>query len=349
MKPFYEETGVPAIYAPIFALRTSAHRALIIEPWPRLLAELLVKLGEENRQGGRHAQAIFYYEAAGHLGGVMLREADSLRDGLDATAIIAVVSGPFIISESERRAIESLPISVGEKHERIREARGRNFRAYLVAHGRPDLAQAYARDSAHARRSRADTRKASRNSFAQMQALASRKFLRVLVAWFHASCVLTLLLVVGLLSFVLRWWKEKQPGPPWRWWEWAALVIVAFVLAHLVTFLIYARVPEVERLEIFEPAFYLGLASAAPLLIVVPIVGGLLKRRRQPPEARLGRARACLASFRTLLLPTFAVLLAVALALSIPAETTLQKWAAEQKKIVQQGEVKYWRIGVPQH
>jgi hypothetical protein len=58
----------------------------------------------------------------------------------------------------------------------------------------------------------------------------------------------------------------------------------------------------------------------------------------------MGKFQAILASYRILLPPTFAVLLLMTLIFTIPAQLRLQRWANEQKKIIQVGEVKYWGI-----
>ena len=338
-----EESGVPAVFAPIHAQSLAEESSL----YARLLslAQLLEGLGEKNRQAARHGKAILYYQSGVHLGEVMLYGSDSIIEGLTGSVILSITAYRFI-SEKEEDQISRLHLPRKGRIARTKEITGRNFGSYLSAQGASYAANAYARGVAQAENFDADSRNYVKRGMGQvLQAFASPQVLRAATAWLQTGYLLTLLILAGLVSLALRWWREEKPAPTWQWREWGALTVIGFGPGLAVNLSICSSEPgETSNLGTF--VFAIVAAAVALLLpLVVPAVGGLLKRRRQPPDARLGKFRACLASFRTLLPPTFALLLAVAVILTIPAQLRLQQWAQEEKKIIQQGEVQYWKIG----
>jgi tetratricopeptide (TPR) repeat protein len=362
---FYEESGVPIVF--LRGRSSDAEFTALSEAKMRLaaLARMLSGLAEESRQAGQHEEAIFYLEAEIYLAHLMLEKSDYALDGLFAKAILAVTS-MYFISEAEREEIRNLGISRKEMVERLEDVPAENLRTYLAEHGRSDLAHDFESDLVQAKAARALSRHMTDEMIREFERIfSSPRVVRAALAWGQAAYVLVLLIMAGLISVLLRTWKEKRTPPRWRWWEWSVLVLFALVpgylfqfYRHLHLFFDIYKTLEIARgtrergdvwtLEAnFNTPVIILISAGALLLLVVPIVGGLLKRRRQQPEERLGKFRACLASFRTLLPPTFAVLLAAALILTIPAQLKMQRWADEQKKIIQQGEVEYWKIGRP--
>ncbi len=349
----YEQGGALHTLVPLYAGKRDVADWMPIRDQVETLTRFLGALVEKNLRTRNHRQVIFYLEAITHLGSVLLRDAQSTRDGSYALLILEEASFPFISKPDWQSIDRNFPYGE-ERISQIRKIGDGSLRAYLVGHGRPDLADAYGHDLARALAFDADYEgRFRRLAYGEDEVLFSPWLRHLSLAWEQSIYALILLAIVELLSHLAGPQREKEPEASSPWWQWALLMIAAFAPAHLfapfVGYAIYDGggpwpAPWREQWYLFRGVFWVSRATFL-LILIVPIVGALLKRRRQPPEARLGKVRACLASFRTLLPPTVAVLLVAALALSIPAQITLQKWAAEEKKIIQQGEVRYWKIG----
>ncbi|NIM07247.1 MAG: hypothetical protein GTN65_16905 [Armatimonadetes bacterium] len=344
-----EESGAPPVHLPMAVLAREPLQWMSTLARKRPLARLLAGLEEKSRRTGDHERAVFYFESGAHLARVMLDGAESFSDGFVAIVVLQIISGPFI-SQSEKEALKSLNLPAEQETERRREIRARNLCSYLVAQGREDLADAYTLDFERGRRFMDDAKAMIRNEMPRLvAAYASRNMLFAAASWLLLLYVFALLIITGFLSLISRSWKKQGTAPLWQWWEWAVLMAIAFVSTCAGGFSVFPTYQEeLMTWHYLELVVILAgsIAISTPLLlIVVPIVGGLRKRRRQPTEERLGRFQACLASFRALLPATFALLLVVALALTIPAQLRIQRWVEVEKKIIQQGEVEYWNIG----
>jgi hypothetical protein len=184
-----------------------------------------------------------------------------------------------------------------------------------------------------------------------MEAAGSRSMISFYVGLFHLGYVLTLLLSVGFLSLAYRSWRCKGTAPSWRLREWFVMIVLLCAPSYIAAYYGSLLMPfENETIRktigpwktvpfvVFAIAALIGIL----LTLLIPVIGSIRKRHRQSPEIRLNKFQAILASFRILLPPTFAVLLLVALALTISAQLKIQRWADEEKKIIQMGEINYW-------
>ncbi|NIM04670.1 MAG: tetratricopeptide repeat protein [Armatimonadetes bacterium] len=351
MLTLHEESGVPGVFLSLSVLNVDTRQRIPLFSKSRSIARLLTGLGEKSRAAGDHERAVFYYECSTHLGRVILDGAEFSYDGLVASSIFAITGGPFI-SKAEAEALKSFHLpKEQERYWRI-ETYSRNFRAYLVAWGREDLSDAYTRDSERTRRFKEDAVAVSRRMMPRIHgALGSRSMQFAAMSWLLLLYVFALLIITGFLSLISRSWKKQGTAPLWHRWEWAVLMAAAFAPIYVVGILFFSTdegqliSPTSQGYEVISAVAAIIAIGAPLLLIVIPIVGGLRKRRRQPAEERLDRLQACLASFRALLPATFALLLLVSLALTIPGQLRIQRWVEVEKKIIQQGEVEYWNIG----
>ena len=71
----------------------------------------------------------------------------------------------------------------------------------------------------------------------------------------------------------------------------------------------------------------------------------LLKRARQAPTQRLGKARTYLATLRVLVPVTFAALFLLSVISLWPARQSVKPWRDQTRAEIQQGEVRYRGIG----
>jgi hypothetical protein len=125
------------------------------------------------------------------------------------------------------------------------------------------------------------------------------------------------------------------------------IFLLALAPAHIYALFLGPHNPEeLEMFEVFNPALGM-LIITLPLLLLLPLIIALLKRRHQPKEVRLGKIRAILASWRILFPPLVAALLILSLGFTIPAQQMLRKWLKTEREIIRQGEVNYWQIGRP--
>jgi hypothetical protein len=311
------------------------------------LLRLLTAFAEKERRAGQTEKAIFRYEQAMQLSE---RMAADVHTSFECTTLVQEVSSISIhfVTPAESAPVRKLRANSPERKrqvEQLRELGTRKFIAYLTAAGRQDLAQRYMHDLQHAQELGTKANKEIyagsvkfHNSFVS-PALVLTFADGVLIAW-----VIGLLIVIGIVSLLARAWAAAGTAPFWHWWEWAVMLLFCFIPIGLVFAAMIdhdntnGRIVSSHNLL----ALALGLLEAGLLLIILPLVIALLKRRRQPVEIRMGKFQAILASYRTLLPPTFALLLLLALALAIPAQLRLQSWTKQQKQIIQVGEVQYW-------
>jgi tetratricopeptide (TPR) repeat protein len=317
----------------------------------RYLTRALVYLAEKNRMEGNRDRALFYYQSSLNLGHVMSVGADNLLDGITANSITFLTSGNFI-DKAEKQHIQQLKISREQKAQRMQDIRSRNFQAYLASLGQSKLGQIYAGDVANAQQlKKKSTASLNEDMKLLMEAAGSRSMISFYVGLFHLGYVLTLLLSVGFLSLAYRSWRCKGTAPSWRLREWFVMIVLLCAPSYIAAYYGSLLMPfENETIRktigpwktvpfvVFAIAALIGIL----LTLLIPVIGSIRKRHRQSPEIRLNKFQAILASFRILLPPTFAVLLLVALALTISAQLKIQRWADEEKKIIQMGEINYW-------
>jgi hypothetical protein len=345
---FYQAKGYAPLVAVNYAHYAEPSTFLHSEPRLRAFARLLTGLGKENLQKGSAAKAAFYLESGAHLGGVYLQHADSLIDGLVAVAILHITSGPFA-DEKAKQQIEALTtLTKQQKLERLSALRAGNFETFLTTNDRPAAAARCKSELSLGQHFRAQVReKLDRETNLAEKAITSHWLAQAVLWWQQSFFSLLILLAIVFLSLVSLAWREKFPPPAWRWWEGAIIFLLALAPAHIYALFLGPHNPkEFELFGVFNPAL-LTIRITLPLLVLLPLIGALLKRRRQPAEARLGKIRAVLTSWRILLPPMVALLLLLSVIFTIPAQLVLGKWIKTEREIIRQGEVKYWQIGRP--
>jgi hypothetical protein len=329
--------------------QTAGYYARLFSTQARLrdLTRLLSKLTGSDRTAGKHGQAIFYLEASTHLGELMLEHADSMIDLLVAKALLATIGGSFI-SQEEKDAIRSLAISAPEKTNREIMLEEERLTAYLDAQGQAILAKRYLAAMTTAAELDSKARATIDTSMSRFGELwESRWLAHTVLIWWQALIAGAMLLLVGLLSLLLRYWREKGAAPIWRWWDWLALMLFLLLPTHYQAFRTHGTLVGEDLYNAVSSATFLimGVSFAVWLLLVVIVA--LVKRARQPKELRQGKLRAGLASLRIMLLPTTAALLLGVLLISIPAQISYRRYVAQQNGLFQKGEVQYWGIGLP--
>jgi hypothetical protein len=317
----------------------------------RELARMLSGLAEAKRAAGDNAKAISYYAAGIHSAENAQQKANSFIGAMVARSALYTINNRFISREAEED-IQKQDISSEAKLEKKRSLRNRNFEAYLVANGQQALARRFAADLSEADRIfKMIKGRASLYISLLFKPFDSALLVAALLLWRQTIYVLGFALVIGGLSLAARAWKEKGQAPVWHWWEWALLLLLAVGAIQAFGLIYYHH--HQEFIDLYRILRTLKFAYridrfALLLLLVVPIAGALWKRRRQAPEVRLGKMRACLASFRTLLLPTIAVMLLGVVILGSIEQVRLKRWEAAERQILKVGEVQYWKIGLPE-
>ncbi len=95
---------------------------------------------------------------------------------------------------------------------------------------------------------------------------------------------------------------------------------------------------------IHMPAAIFGLSLTIVAWLLVVLVVTLLKRARQAPTQRLGKARIYLATLRMLVPVTVAVLFLLSVISLWPARQSIKPWRDQTRAQIQQGEVQYWGL-----
>lgn len=352
----YQESGVSPLFIAVSTRHVLANGNFQVVWRMRSLVRFLSGEGEKERQAGCDAPALFYYRAGVHLGDLYLRGGNDFADSHNGYILLHLVIEHFI-SPVEMARIKQQPVAREVVNDQLAAARARHFDEYLRAHGAADLAQVYQRDLSTAR----GFETVMRNVQMHRTVHYVNPFESLLVnwsslTWMQAAFILALLLLTGLVSagmFVFK--RRPAPAGGWRWWQWLLLVVFACLPSQIMisTYAIFekvlTRVPVNPEVWLLRDYFTFASLATPLLFIVVPIVGGLRQRRRLPQETRPGRLQAVLASFWTLLPPSFAVLLITALALTIPAQRQIRDWVKQEKRLIQQGEMQYWKINLPPH
>jgi hypothetical protein len=348
----YQASQVPDFYQPFVV--PSVGPGVTGKVYYRIdfLGQMLVGLEMQQLAAGRTNNASFYIQSLLHLGGIILQGADATEEVNIGAKFIALPVVPFVSKEKRNQLLEHF-FSPAEK-EIVQIKDDAAFRAFLAAQKRQDLTWLYDGQRQGIEDFRKASSKAGKESFSGMaKAFTASVVLLSVVSLLQAGFVL--LLYVLALVFSLLLWGGRGPGkaPVWRWWEWLLLMIFSFGPAYLAvtltlpqgekTFLILIR----NQMTAQQLLALQAGAFALLLPFLVPLIGGLLKR---PPSERerIGKFHSCLSSWRTLLLPTFALLLVAALGFGYLAHRHLQPWVAKQNQIMQKGVVSYYKLIPPQ-
>jgi hypothetical protein len=347
----------------IFNESTSAqipglHEVAIIAGTDELLApeyvEALVKLlagrAQSARVAARHAEALFFCRAILHLAQIELHGATGLTDAVVVRSNVRLLAKTFV-TDIDRRALQAQHVEKREMATRLDKLGAARLESYLLFQKQPDLAKQSKQLPTEARNLVSVILRANRQN-KQLDSFMSEGGFGIAVLLFTlAACALAMLLLTGIASLAARSWRTEGTAPVWFFGQWLVFGLVsllAFPLALLILGILERKYLSagswfvaMQTAMIVVPI--LGALLVPVLLFVVPIVGALRKRRRQPMEIRMGRFQAILASYRILLPPTFALLLLVAIIWAIPAGVALQRAAAQQKQIIQVGELAYWK------
>jgi len=164
--------------------------------------------------------------------------------------------------------------------------------------------------------------------------------------WLQAGLLLVLWLLVGLTSVVARYWREARAGLAWPWWQWLPLIGILLggirLLAPWRGLHVYSYF---YAYPIYMPAAILGLSLIVAAWLVMVLVVTIVKRARQAPTQRLGKARTYLATLRMLVPATFAALFLLSVISLWPARQSVQPWRDQTRAEILQGEVRYMGIG----
>jgi tetratricopeptide (TPR) repeat protein len=347
----YRAIHVPDFYQPFVAPSVGPGVTDKINYRTDFLCLMLVGLEMRQLASGQSQSALFYAQNLLHLGDIILQGADSTDDAGMGSKIIYLTLVPFAPKEKRDQLLKQFSQQSGGE---IVKLQANDFRAFLIAQGREDLAGRYDRDQKRIAAHKASFARIAKTSSIQLATtFTAPVVLLALISLLQAGYILCLLVLVSLFSLLL--WGTRGPGkaPVWRWWEWGLLMILSFAPAYLAILL---TLPPGEKTFIalvqnqMTDGQLLALKSAGIALLLpflVPLVGGLLKR---PPceRERIGKFHAVLSSWRTLLLPAFALLLATALVFGYLAHLRLRPWVAEQDQAMQQGVVQYYKMLPPQ-
>ncbi len=237
-----------------------------------------------------------------------------------------------------------------ERSQRMQEARVANFAAYLTQHGRGDVAAFYEADVQAATKWKENATATIKQLVPWLiTSLFGGGMLNAWGIWIHAAAMFWLWIIVGIISLAILYRRERWRPPSWSYWQWLLLLGVCVVPGQITATVLAVRMVRLPVSVWNTEYFYMGVGVAAGIGVVAWLIVALFlalrKRARQTAEQRLGKARTYLASLRTLLPPTFAALLLLSVIALWPAHRSLQKWANEQRVMIEQGEVKYWGIG----
>jgi len=342
-----DATNVAGPLVPIVAMAYYAAAEIPLYSHLRSFAQTLVGIGEKLRAEGRYDQALTYYEAVIHLGHVMRVDAYSMIDGLVGIAITGIAAGPFL-SDTEKHQIEADVASGEEVGKRIQKMRTDRLAAYLKRHGRCDLAQFYQAD---VRRTDGwkDAVMASlgRSSAGLMLTFYSGPVRYASALWAATSAFAAVWLLVGFLSLLARYWREEALNLSWTYAKWGLLLAVAVAGVFMVSLWPKPQMAFDQigaQFAFHEETAPLSAGIAIVLWLVLALVMTLRKRDRLPADQRVGKARTYLASLRMLLPPTLAAFLLLSVVALWPAHQNMQRWANQQRTIIEQGEVQYWNI-----
>jgi hypothetical protein len=349
----YKASEIPALYRAGGVWAVTATSQFPSYAKARGLARMLAKLGEINRRNEKDRRALFYYQAGVYFSHAMIENADSFLDSMVGLAIGAMPGGSFV-SREERQRIQDESGSGEERSKRMASLRQRYFREYLTAQGRADLADLNEADTARGLKLKekyySTVSPRQTDGPLSLIALGYRHLVLLLINWLFVAYILVIFLIVGLLSLFSRSWKAQGSPPVWRWRNFGWLVLALGVLFIAAIWVIPSH-PELLSNSINKllAGIFGSLMLIAVLLIALfPLIGALLKRRRQSPEARMRKSQAVLASYRLILPPLFAALLLFALVSTFTSQLKVNRWAEGQYRKIEQGEIQYWQNNSPE-
>jgi hypothetical protein len=347
----YVASDIPAFLRPDAAWAIYSSAQFVAAMDLSGLARLLAELGAINHQAGNNNQAVFYYQSGIQLGHRLLAKAESIMDVLYGLRVNAIPSYSFITWE-DRQQIQAESTYSEKILERLTALRQKRFRDYMTAQRRSDLADLNEADykQGTSLKTHISLLNEEFNSLYGLLVMGYRQIYMLLTSWLFTSYIIILLLIVGLLSLFSRSWKAQGSPPVWRWRNFGWLLLV---LGLLFTAAIWAIPSHPELMSNSKNKLLAGIFGslmliAALLIALFPLIGGLLKRRRQSPETRMGKSQVVLASYRLLLPPLFAVMLVFALVSTFTAQLKVNRWAEDQYRKIEQGEVQYWQNNSPE-
>lgn len=164
--------------------------------------------------------------------------------------------------------------------------------------------------------------------------------------WLQTGLLLVLWLLVGLTSVVARYWREPRAGLAWHWWQGLLLIAILLVGLRLLT--------PWKELHVYSWVYPYPIHMRAAIVGLSLVIGGwllavlvvtIVKRARQAPAQRLGKARTYLATLRMLVPVMFAVLFLLSVISLWPARQSIKPWRDQTRAKILQGEVRYMGIG----
>lgn len=313
----------------------------------RNLTQTLAALAEDFRAAGQHDQAILCYESGLRLGYLMRTQAYSIIEGLVGVAVSYIATGP--LSAEQKRKIEHSTQDPEVRYQREREARVAKLDTYLRRHGRADLADFVASELEAGARWKEQCMKVSKQLITHfLRNYYAGGTLNCYGVWVMGGTLLALGILVGLVSLVVLYWRERPVASSWSYLQWLVLLGVCLLPGQIVAAALTLRLENIPQ-ESWELFLWLWLPASWGAGVLLWLVGVLilsLRNRTQQPEAqRLGRARSYLASLRMLIPPTLAALVLLSVLSLWPVQRNWERFADQQRQIIIQGEVKYWGIG----
>ena len=272
------------------------------------------------RQYRRPSEAVFCYQCLIHLGRTMRLGAYDVHEGLTGVGATYMVAGSS--GSGQEQPSPDVPPA---------------FTSYLHDCGHDELAATYAQERAAAVQWQAEAVRALPRSTPAARALGrGQGYATVVASVFPAMALVAVVVLLG--SVGIRFWREPRRSWSWRWPEWLALLMVCLA-------------PSAGLALLSPPSIFIGrrlllsvLLGATAWLVAV---GALSWRRagKLPPPETTHSMRAVLAAYRRLLPPTLAaLLLLVAGAISLSVHN-LHQIERQQRQVMLEGEVQYYRIG----
>jgi len=311
----------------------------------RSLSRTLDRIGKQFRKSAQHQKAILCCEAAVHLGHAVRKDAYWAIDGLVSIAITKIAAASFL-SEEKRQHIIRETSNEDERMRHMEEARVANFAAYMHTHGRSGLSEFYRQEIEVANQWHKQARAALHSEVrVSVFFYGWPRYSRLL--WLQTGLLLVLWVLIGVTSVIVRYWREARAGLAWPWWQW---LLPVGVLLMGIWLLAPSEVLDVSgwwpyTYPIYVPEAIVGLSLIIVVWLMVVLVVALLKRARQAPTQRLGKARTYLATLRMLVPVTFAVLFLLSVICLWPARQSIKPWRDQTRAKIQQGEVQYLGIG----
>ncbi len=245
----------------------------------------------------------------------------------------------------QRKEEEGVRRQQDERMRHMEQVRLANFAAYMHTHGQADLASFYEKELQAAEQWKKQARAAADSEVPYTVFFYGwPRYSRLL--WLQAGLLLLLWALVGLVSVGTRYWREPRAGLAWRWWQ--GLLLIGILLGGIRLLAPWAELHVYSYFyayPIYMPAAILGLSLIIVAWLLAVLVVALLKRARQAPTQRLGKARTYLAALRMLVPATFAALFLLSVVSLWPARQSVQPWRDQTRASILQGEVRYRGLG----